>query len=214
MSARCRFVWLVRSISTDYSSQLKVGLTIYRQPTDTSKQPIRSRYLRHMTGYQPIRDHWACAIYRLEWLVLPRLSLFVRNSSHYWNLDILKPPTYLFPFLVEFDGAGRSTGWSLPATCWRSTPVSRIRWWYILCCTVFPPGRKAGVEGRATTCNIEGEINGCLSKPLQSPIGCISVSTNKKRYLRLHIHEQEPTRPGNTGPGPVVPDWQITSHVT
>eukprot|EP00116_Pleurobrachia_bachei_P018321 sb/3478583/ len=26
--------------------------------TQTSKQPIRSRYLGHVTGYQPIRDHY------------------------------------------------------------------------------------------------------------------------------------------------------------
>eukprot|EP00116_Pleurobrachia_bachei_P017209 sb/3477471/ len=31
----------------------------YRQePTDTSKQPIRTRYLGHVTGYQPIRDQY------------------------------------------------------------------------------------------------------------------------------------------------------------
>eukprot|EP00116_Pleurobrachia_bachei_P005031 sb/3465293/ len=29
---------------------------IYQEPTETSKQPIRARYLGHVTGYQPIRD--------------------------------------------------------------------------------------------------------------------------------------------------------------
>ena len=29
-----------------------------QQPTDTSKQPFRTRYLGHVTRYQPIRDHY------------------------------------------------------------------------------------------------------------------------------------------------------------
>eukprot|EP00116_Pleurobrachia_bachei_P013659 sb/3473921/ len=28
------------------------------EPTDTSKRPIRNRYLGHLTGYQPIRDQY------------------------------------------------------------------------------------------------------------------------------------------------------------
>eukprot|EP00116_Pleurobrachia_bachei_P018213 sb/3478475/ len=28
------------------------------EPTDTSKQPIRNRYLGHVTGYEPIRDQY------------------------------------------------------------------------------------------------------------------------------------------------------------
>eukprot|EP00116_Pleurobrachia_bachei_P013320 sb/3473582/ len=28
------------------------------EPTETSKQPIRTRYLGHVTGYQPIRDQY------------------------------------------------------------------------------------------------------------------------------------------------------------
>ena len=33
---------------------------IYREqePTEPSKQPIRARYLGHVTGYQPIRDQY------------------------------------------------------------------------------------------------------------------------------------------------------------
>eukprot|EP00116_Pleurobrachia_bachei_P005206 sb/3465468/ len=31
-------------------------LTLKQEPTDTSKQPIRTRYIGHVTGYQPIRD--------------------------------------------------------------------------------------------------------------------------------------------------------------
>eukprot|EP00116_Pleurobrachia_bachei_P017439 sb/3477701/ len=29
-----------------------------QEPTDTSKQPIRTRYLGHVTGYQPIGDQY------------------------------------------------------------------------------------------------------------------------------------------------------------
>ena len=29
-----------------------------QQPTGSSKQPIRTRYLSHVTGYQPIRDQY------------------------------------------------------------------------------------------------------------------------------------------------------------
>eukprot|EP00116_Pleurobrachia_bachei_P002896 sb/3463158/ len=32
--------------------------TRYQEPTETSKQPIRTRYLGHVIGYQPIRDHY------------------------------------------------------------------------------------------------------------------------------------------------------------
>ena len=28
------------------------------EPTESSKQPIRARYLGHVTGYQPIRDQY------------------------------------------------------------------------------------------------------------------------------------------------------------
>ena len=31
---------------------------MYQEPTDTSKRPIRTRYLGHLTGYQPIRDQY------------------------------------------------------------------------------------------------------------------------------------------------------------
>eukprot|EP00116_Pleurobrachia_bachei_P018397 sb/3478659/ len=31
---------------------------LLQEPTDTSKQPTRTRYLGHVTGYQPIRDQY------------------------------------------------------------------------------------------------------------------------------------------------------------
>eukprot|EP00116_Pleurobrachia_bachei_P012258 sb/3472520/ len=35
-----------------------VVVTSHQEPIDTSKQPIRTRYLGHVTGYQPIRDQY------------------------------------------------------------------------------------------------------------------------------------------------------------
>eukprot|EP00116_Pleurobrachia_bachei_P015285 sb/3475547/ len=32
------------------------GTGRWQEPTETSKQPIRTRYLRHLTGYQPIGE--------------------------------------------------------------------------------------------------------------------------------------------------------------
>ena len=32
--------------------------TTNHEPTDTSKQPIRTRYLGHVTSYRPIRDQY------------------------------------------------------------------------------------------------------------------------------------------------------------
>eukprot|EP00116_Pleurobrachia_bachei_P017881 sb/3478143/ len=34
------------------------GHVIQQEPTETSKQPIRTRYLGHVTAYQPIRDQY------------------------------------------------------------------------------------------------------------------------------------------------------------
>eukprot|EP00116_Pleurobrachia_bachei_P003871 sb/3464133/ len=42
---------LTHTLTQYCSSQIK-------EPTDTSKQPIKTRYLGHVTGYQPIRDQY------------------------------------------------------------------------------------------------------------------------------------------------------------
>ena len=42
-----------REIKRDHRCHAKKQ--IQQEPTDTSKQPIRTRYLGHVTGYQPIR---------------------------------------------------------------------------------------------------------------------------------------------------------------
>ena len=43
-----------------------------QQPTGSSKQPVRTCYLRHVTGHQPIRDQYylrnSCDIIRMEGL--------------------------------------------------------------------------------------------------------------------------------------------------
>eukprot|EP00116_Pleurobrachia_bachei_P004372 sb/3464634/ len=37
---------------------VKLNINSIKEPTDTSKQPIRARYLGQVTGYQPIRDQY------------------------------------------------------------------------------------------------------------------------------------------------------------
>ena len=34
------------------------GMSVSQQPTESSKRPIRARYLSHVIGYQPIRDQY------------------------------------------------------------------------------------------------------------------------------------------------------------
>eukprot|EP00116_Pleurobrachia_bachei_P016258 sb/3476520/ len=46
---------------------------MYQEPTETSKQPIRTRYLGHVTGYQPIRDRYF--LIRLSKVRFKRLDL-------------------------------------------------------------------------------------------------------------------------------------------
>eukprot|EP00116_Pleurobrachia_bachei_P016983 sb/3477245/ len=38
--------------------EIDVCLSVLQEPTEISKQPIRTRYLGHVTGYQPIRDQY------------------------------------------------------------------------------------------------------------------------------------------------------------
>eukprot|EP00116_Pleurobrachia_bachei_P004481 sb/3464743/ len=46
----------------------------FQEPTDTSKQPIRTRYLGHVTGYQPIRD---------QYFLLPSLTSNQQSVKRY-----------------------------------------------------------------------------------------------------------------------------------
>eukprot|EP00116_Pleurobrachia_bachei_P015534 sb/3475796/ len=43
-------IWILRAFHKDWPTT--------KEPTETSKQPIRTRYLDHVTGYQPIREHY------------------------------------------------------------------------------------------------------------------------------------------------------------
>eukprot|EP00116_Pleurobrachia_bachei_P008721 sb/3468983/ len=77
------------------------------EPTDTSKQPIRSRYLSHVTGYQPIRDLANSIQYTHIWFVTlcpymgTRLELLitiihgyvliVSRDAHIWNITRVLP---------------------------------------------------------------------------------------------------------------------------
>ena len=42
--------------ATSDSDVIRVNDKIQQEPTKSSKQPIRTRYLGHVTGYKPIRD--------------------------------------------------------------------------------------------------------------------------------------------------------------
>ena len=51
------------SVSVDLPSRSSVSsfsavLGMYREPTESSKQPIRARYLGHVTGYQPTSEQY------------------------------------------------------------------------------------------------------------------------------------------------------------
>eukprot|EP00116_Pleurobrachia_bachei_P004838 sb/3465100/ len=50
---KCLFIG-AGSIAIIYTAPLYESMS---EPTETSKQPIRTRYLDHVTGYQPIRDY-------------------------------------------------------------------------------------------------------------------------------------------------------------
>eukprot|EP00116_Pleurobrachia_bachei_P015671 sb/3475933/ len=40
--------------------------SLLKEPTEPSKQPIRTRYLGHVTGYQPMRDQYFLLIIQLN----------------------------------------------------------------------------------------------------------------------------------------------------
>eukprot|EP00116_Pleurobrachia_bachei_P001753 sb/3462015/ len=64
-------VWEITGAEFSQSSVHTAGgisIRFPREPTDTSKQPIRTRYLGHVTSYQPIRDQYFM-IYMLQVLV-------------------------------------------------------------------------------------------------------------------------------------------------
>eukprot|EP00116_Pleurobrachia_bachei_P014638 sb/3474900/ len=54
-----------------------VGKVILQEPTKTSKHPIRTRYLGHVTGYQSIREQYFLILSVPGSIPLPR-----RNRGH------------------------------------------------------------------------------------------------------------------------------------
>eukprot|EP00116_Pleurobrachia_bachei_P017033 sb/3477295/ len=65
---------------------MKRGLSI--PETDTRKQPIRTRYLGHLTGYQPIRDQFPLirpvpAVYQDDYNIL---------KARFYTTDTSKQP--------------------------------------------------------------------------------------------------------------------------
>eukprot|EP00116_Pleurobrachia_bachei_P014807 sb/3475069/ len=56
---RSRYKELLPPSLLKLSSHTSHSLTREQEPTETSKQPIRTRYLSQVTGYQPIRDQYS-----------------------------------------------------------------------------------------------------------------------------------------------------------
>ena len=55
----------------------------HRQPTYTSKQPIRTRYLCHVTGYQPIRDqHFLIRSVPVHYIHLSTTNVDISNTNN------------------------------------------------------------------------------------------------------------------------------------
>eukprot|EP00116_Pleurobrachia_bachei_P014170 sb/3474432/ len=64
---------MVRMINIEHLIAHPLGAPQDQEPTETSKQPIRTRYLGHVTGYQPIRGH-----YKPLFLTVARISFSLR----------------------------------------------------------------------------------------------------------------------------------------
>eukprot|EP00116_Pleurobrachia_bachei_P011042 sb/3471304/ len=59
-----------------------ISLTRKQEPTETSEQPIRTRYIGHVTGYQPIRDQYF-------------LIRSVPARKHNQNIQLTPPPHWI-----------------------------------------------------------------------------------------------------------------------
>eukprot|EP00116_Pleurobrachia_bachei_P016908 sb/3477170/ len=56
---------------------------IMQEPTESCKQPIRTRYLRHVTGYQPIRYY--CFLIRS----VPAIMLTLEGAAEHKHITML-----------------------------------------------------------------------------------------------------------------------------
>ena len=134
-----------------HSSLLHVNISfcIKQQPTEPSKQPIRTRYLDHMPGYQPIRDHFFLIrsvsvknTYRGVWC--PRQIL---AGSLSWELVTLRwlvrGPTSLELRTITHCLALRSIRLQIPL--WGKYVVFILSEKYhtsVVCSTLFHPARE------------------------------------------------------------------------
>eukprot|EP00116_Pleurobrachia_bachei_P004131 sb/3464393/ len=76
------------------------SIPLRQEPTDTSKQPIRTRYLGHVTGYQPIRDEFLPGSIPLSisgrcWLLHSHCTSPLRKQYTWWRCSCLCQATYV-----------------------------------------------------------------------------------------------------------------------
>eukprot|EP00116_Pleurobrachia_bachei_P010565 sb/3470827/ len=80
-----------KSLAAWTAVELKVGKQyvwfIRTDRRETSKQPIRTRYLGHVTGYQPMRDKYYYFMSRVK--MLSHLHGVGRNKSTYHSIESL-----------------------------------------------------------------------------------------------------------------------------
>eukprot|EP00116_Pleurobrachia_bachei_P013950 sb/3474212/ len=95
----CQITWLagksgLRGYSIASCLVVERDIIYIGEPTETSKQPIRTRYLGHVTGYQPIRDQYflirSVPVQSEPDLVAPRFSDRI-NFPRYEKLTTLSP---------------------------------------------------------------------------------------------------------------------------
>eukprot|EP00116_Pleurobrachia_bachei_P016486 sb/3476748/ len=66
------------------------------------KQPIRTRYLGHVTGYQPIRDQY--------FLIRFLYQTYLISCRYQWHRCDLVPPRHGYSFAVGRRGVGNRVG--------------------------------------------------------------------------------------------------------
>eukprot|EP00116_Pleurobrachia_bachei_P006572 sb/3466834/ len=77
-----------------WSPQLS-ALHTHQEPTETGKQPIRTRYLGHVTGYQPIRDQYYLIRSVPDTYIVLEISTHVTGSKNERTVTQSKLSTHL-----------------------------------------------------------------------------------------------------------------------